>query len=260
MPMPMQLQTVGEIVRLLRTRRDLEQIELARACGWRDASAVSRIETDRIAPTRRTLIKLADNLGDGVVNGSSDDVRAWLFLAAGILPTADDIARVSESIPAIEGWAQPALVLDFGWNVWRANHPIISWLALPPDFVGSNLLEIMFGDTVRAHLGSWWTSAAVEALRQFRGETDNRRDQRWHRALLARLNADRRFAELWDAAVPTEPNELSLRTRESPNMDPVSIIRITLAGDPRLTLAQIVPEARSAHEVVTIVDPSVNLR
>ena len=56
----MQLETVGEIVRVLRSRLDLEQVELARACGWRDASAVSRIETDRIHPTRRTLLKLAE--------------------------------------------------------------------------------------------------------------------------------------------------------------------------------------------------------
>src|SRR5207247_1583867 len=99
----LQLETVGEIVRLLRTRRNLEQIELAQACGWRDASAVSRIETDRIRPTRRTLVKLADSLA-GDETGERHELRSWLFLAAGILPAREEIEALGVAIPAIESW------------------------------------------------------------------------------------------------------------------------------------------------------------
>src|ERR1051325_11655209 len=112
----MQLETVGEIVRTLRSRRDLEQVELARACGWRDASAVSRIETDRIRPTRRTLLKLAENLADPAVTGTAKEIRAWLFLAAGILPTASEVDELVLQIPDLESWQYPASVMDFGWH------------------------------------------------------------------------------------------------------------------------------------------------
>src|SRR6266542_5407852 len=127
----MQLETVEEIVRVLRSRLDLEQVELARACGWRDASAVSRIETDRIHPTRRTLLKLAENLSDPNVTGTDKEIRAWLFLAAGILPTVREVEELGSQIPSIEGWPQPATVMDFGWTLWRANERFREALGVP---------------------------------------------------------------------------------------------------------------------------------
>jgi transcriptional regulator with XRE-family HTH domain len=250
----MELQTVGEIVRLLRGRRDMEQIALARACGWRDASAVSRIETDRIAPTRRTLLKLAESLA-GDVNGSATEVRAWLFLAAGILPTREEVAAMQGAIPAIESWTQPALVMDLGWQVWRANPVFIHLLGFPPGFEGTNLLELIFGDAVRDHLGPSWRRAAAEALKQFRGETDHRAAQRWRRHLLADLQADADFKQLWNDCAPPDPNEIALRTRYSASMGSISMIRLTLAADPRLSIAQIVPEDQKAVQALAVASP-----
>jgi len=235
-----QLQTVGEIVRLLRGRRDLEQVELARACGWRDASAVSRIETDRIHPTRKTLIKLAENLADGSAGGSASDVRAWLFFAAGILPTSDDFARVEDSLPSIEGWTQPAVVMDFGWNIWRVNRSFEGFLSLPADYRGQNLFRILFSDQVRRQLGDSWEGFARESIGQFRGETDHRTGQRWHRALLSEMDLRPDFTRIWREVTPAPPTALQVRTRHSASRGDVSIVRMTLHSDPRLSLTHIV--------------------
>src|SRR5438445_12014885 len=140
----MQLETVGEIARVVRSRLGLEQVELARACGWRDASAVSRIETDRIHPTRRTLLKLADNLARPAVTGSPSEVRAWLFLAAGILPTAREVDELGDKIPDIDGLPHPASILDFGWYLWRANEWMVKGVGLPERHIGRHYVEMYF--------------------------------------------------------------------------------------------------------------------
>ena len=236
----LQLQTVGEIVRLLRGRRDLEQVELARACGWRDASAVSRIETDRIHPTRKTLVKLAENLANPARGQTSDDVLAWLYLAAGILPTPEDMSRVKAEIPVIERWSHAAVVLDFGWNIWGVNRAFTGWLPIPEGSEGRNMLSVMFGAQVRAQLGARWEMFAREAIIQFRGETDHRAEQRWRRALIADLSHDADFARLWDDVVPADVHDLQHRHRRAIDRGEFSVLRVPLWSEPRLTLVHII--------------------
>lgn len=242
----MQLRSVGEIVRVLRGRRHLEQLELARACGWRDASAVSRIETDRISPTRRTLLRLAENLADEATTGSVDEVRAWLFNAAGILPTKEDVERISDLLPAIEAWNQPALVIDFAWYVWRANTAYTRWLGFPPDYEGKNLLQLLFGDAVRAHLDGLWERAVSETVMLFRMDTEHRRDQRWYRTLLDTLSGDPDFARIWEQTAHTEPSG-SMDGRAPAS---ISILRLTLTAEPRLSLAQCLPDDQQTTQLL----------
>lgn len=249
----MQLETVGEIVRVLRSRLDLEQVELARACGWRDASAVSRIETDRIRPTRRTLIKLAESLSRDGTTGSSREVQAWLFLASGILPTADDVRAVDAELPAIESWGQPALIMDFGWHVWRANPLVARLLGLQPAHVGRNYLELLFepGGPLRTTLGHRWERAATTTLTDFRHDNDSRAGQRWHRKLLARLGELPDFKRLYETAVQTERRPIPNRLRAQLEEGTVAMLRFTVTADPRLLLTHIVPEdARMTREMM----------
>lgn len=251
----MQLETVGEIVRLLRSRRRLEQVELARACGWRDASAVSRIETDRVSPTRRTLLKLSESLAHEST-ASFEEVRSWLFLAAGILPTREDVAAIASALPAIEGWSQPAVVMDFGWNIWRANSYFLRWSGIPADHVGRNMVTLLFSEPVRAYLGTAWEIAGRELIAQFRAETVRRTEQRWHRALITLMNLDPDFARFWHETPVPEARGLYLRERPSKILGNISIIRLTLTADPRLTLTQMVPEDPLAAKNILGPDPA----
>lgn len=240
----MQLETVGEIVRVLRARRRLEQVELARACGWRDASAVSRIETDRIRPTRRTLVRLADSLADPDVPGSAAQVRSWLFYASGILPTAEEVRALGDAIPEIERWTQPALVIDMAWHVWRANTLFSRMLGLPDDVIGRNFLELFFepGGSVRGRVGEYWERGALQTLRQFRAENDRRARQRWYSTLVGRLERMPDFARLWHLASPRGPEEVAARFRQTTSIGTLALLRLPLTADPRLSVMHVVPE------------------
>ena len=239
----MQLETVGEIVRILRSRLDLEQVELARACGWKDASAVSRIETDRIRPTRRTLLKLAENLANPAVTGTPAEVRAWLFLAAGILPTAREVDELGERIPDIESLPHPASVMDFGWNLWRANEWLRKGAGLPERHIGRNYVELWFEEdgSVRKHFGELWFELASVLVGQFREDTVNRSEQRWYGKLLATLRPLPDFEAIWDGARSTDVNEVGW-SHTSLEGGMIGAVRSPLTADPRLIVGHILPE------------------
>jgi transcriptional regulator with XRE-family HTH domain len=243
-PPTMQLETVGETVRLLRSRLGLEQVELARACGWRDASAVSRIETDRIHPTRRTLAKLAENLSDPGRTGTTSEIRGWLFLAAGVLPTQREIDELAEQIPSIDDLPHPAALFDFAWTAWRANERLMAMTGLPPRFTGRNYVELFFqaDGPIRSHLGPTWEVATSLLLREFRRDTDRRMNERWHRKLLASLQQLPDFPRIWDSVVVTRDGKVSNWAQTSGNGASFAMVRTPLTADPRLIVGHIIPE------------------
>jgi transcriptional regulator with XRE-family HTH domain len=246
----MQLETVGEIVRVLRSRRGLEQVELARACGWRDASAVSRIETDRIKPTRRTLLKLSQNLADGTT-GPASEILAWLFQAAGVLPTPRDVEAVESQLPPIDRWIQPAILQDFGWYTWRANEPFRALTGLPERYVGRNYLEMLFeaGGSMRARLADRWERVAKMAVQEFRIQTDRRASQRWHRKLLVTLEPLPDFARIWGTAgIVAAAGIVFNWSRSSTEVGSIGMMRSHVIADPRLWVTQLVPEDASGNE------------
>ncbi|HJT36973.1 MAG TPA: helix-turn-helix domain-containing protein [Actinomycetota bacterium] len=245
----MQLETVGEIVRVLRSRMELEQVELARACGWRDASAVSRIETDRIHPTRRTLLKLAENLAKPGVTGTPSEVRAWLFLAAGILPTAREVDELGSKLPDINSWTHPASVMDFGWHLWRTNDLFVKGLGLPDKHIGRNYIEMFFEDNgpVRKQFGPIWSDLAQILVSQFRADTERREGQRWFVKLRATLSALPDFDRMWANADPAGARVFGW-THASVDGGMVGAVRSHLTADPRLIVGQILPEDSDGRE------------
>jgi transcriptional regulator with XRE-family HTH domain len=239
----MRLETVGEIVRVLRSRLGLEQVELARACGWRDASAVSRIEKEHIHPTRRTLLKLAKHLADPAITGTPEEIRAWLFLAAGILPTARDVDELGARMPDIETLPHPASVFDFGWNVWRANALFRRGIGLPEKYVGRNYVEMFFerNGSIRKQLGDLWVALAAVLIGQFREDTVDRTKQRWFGKLLTTLLTLPDFEEIWSKAAPAGADEL-IWSHTSVDGGMVGAVRSELLADPRLIVGHVIPE------------------
>lgn len=247
----MQLQTVGEVVRVLRSRLGLEQVELARACGWRDASAVSRIETDRIHPTRRTLLKLAENLAKPDITGTPSEVRAWLFLAAGILPTAREIEELGDKLPDISSWSYPASIMDFGWYLWRANDLFAKGLGLPEKFVGRHYVEMFFEENgaIRQQFGDIWNGLAQVTVSTFRADCEHRRGQRWFVKLRATLSRLPDFERMWNSA-GASPESVVGWSSTSVDGGKVGGVRAQLTADPRLLVGQLMPDDEAGRELM----------
>jgi transcriptional regulator with XRE-family HTH domain len=247
----LQAETVGEVVHVLRVRLGLEQGALARKCGWGEASVVSRIEKGRINPKRSTLLKLADNLADPAVTGTSAEVGAQLFLVAGILPTRLEIGDLGARIPDIDLLPQPTIVMDFGWYLWRANERLQEGLGLPDGHVGRNYLEILFedGGLVRKHLGDLWRSVASWVVSDFRRDTAGRRSQHWFSELLATLRTLPDFEKLWKSAVPPDENVFGW-SQATVHGGTIGAFRARLAADPRLIVGRILPVDLRGRDVM----------
>jgi transcriptional regulator with XRE-family HTH domain len=245
----MQLETVGEVVRVLRSRLGLEQVELARKCGWRDASAVSRIETDRIHPTRRTLLKLADNLSKPDVTGTAAEVRALLFLAAGNLPTAREIEELGDKLPDIASWSYPASIMDFGWYLWRANDLFTKGLGLPEKHIGRHYVEMFFEEDgpIRKQFGDIWGDLAQITVSNFRADTEHRTQQRWFVKLRASLGRLPDFEPMWNKAVGSTESVMGWSST-SVDGGKVGGLRAQITADPRLIVGQLVPDDEAGRE------------
>lgn len=224
----MRLETVGEIVRTLRARKDLDQIDLAKACGWRDASAVSRIETDRITPTRRTLTKLSDALS-GPQTLPPEQIYATLLAAIGTLPSRDDVEQMRANKPAIERWRGPTYILDQAWNAWATNAACLERLGFPQNAVGRNVLELYLEDgSCRRAVGQAWPAVMDGLLARFRRETVRHEERRWYRALMSKLQTYPGFAASWERSAVNGAHDLALRVPFEP--------------DPRFTIVSVVAD------------------
>jgi hypothetical protein len=188
-------------------------------------------------------LKLAENLADPSVTGTVAEVRAWLFLAAGILPTAREVDELGDRIPNIEDLPHPASVMDFGWNVWRTNEWLRKGAGLPEKHIGRNYVEVWFeeGSSVRKHFGSLWLDFASVLVSQFREDTARRSEQRWFGKLLTTLRTLPDFEEIWNNAGSEDVNAFGW-SHTSIEGGMIGAVRSPLTADPRLIVGHIVPE------------------
>jgi len=194
-------------------------------------------------------LKLADNLARPDVTGTPSEVRAWLFLAAGILPTAREVDELGDKIPDIDGLPHPASIMDFGWYLWRANEWMVKGVGLPERHIGRHYVEMYFeeGGSIRAHLGGLWPELAPVLVAQFRDETVRRTEQRWFRKIHAHLCTLPDFERMWSTATES-PSGAYGWSRTPVEGGIIGAVRAPLTADPRLIVGQIVPEDSDGRE------------
>jgi transcriptional regulator with XRE-family HTH domain len=216
---------LGHLLRHWRSVRGKSQLDLASDAGT-TPRYVSFVETGRAQPSRQMVLRLAQAL-DVPLRERND-----LLLAAGFAPlysveplTSPSMARVDEVI----GWLLdhhdpfPAVVLDRGWNLVRANHGAAQLFGrlFAPDAVPSeaNVLGLVIEPgPVRRSLRNW--AVVVPALlERARREAVGGVFDRDTAELLARLR------ERPDVA------ELLARPDVSPPDVPVVDLRFGLGGD-----------------------------
>ena len=114
---------IGELLRGWRGRRRLSQLELALESGI-SARHLSFVENGRSAPSRETVLRLAEELGLPLRE------RNHLLLAAGYAPVYPETALDSPEMSAVRGAVRqvlkghepyPAVAVDRGWNLVDAN-------------------------------------------------------------------------------------------------------------------------------------------
>jgi transcriptional regulator with XRE-family HTH domain len=206
---------VGDLLRYWRGVRRMSQLELAAEAGTTPRH-VSFVETGRSQPSRQMVVRLSRALDIPLRE------RNGLLRAAGYAPLysaerldAPQLARVEAALAAMLAQHEPfpAVVLDAGWDVVRANGAatdLFAALAAPEPLPAvPNVLRLVLGPgPVRSRVRNWDT-VAPGLLDRARREAVGGVTDPATAALLDRLRADPALAALVarppDAAPPGGP-------------------------------------------------------
>ena len=154
--------TFGDSVRYWRRVRAMSQLDLA-AAAMTTSRHMSFLETGRSKPSREMVLRLADALEVPLRD------RNGLLLAAGFAPLyphrqLDDptLARVEEALDRMLNQHDPfpAVVMDRGWNLLRANDGAqrlfgLMWAPRAVPDAGNVLRLILEPGPVRSHIANW---------------------------------------------------------------------------------------------------------
>ena len=154
--------TFGDLVRYWRRVRTMSQLDLA-ATAMTTSRYMSFLETGRAKPSRDMVLRLADALEVPLRD------RNGLLLAAGFAPLyphreLDDptLAQVTVALDRMLGQHEPfpAVVMDRGWNLLRANGGAQRLFGRmfapePAPEAGNVLCLILEPGPVRSHIANW---------------------------------------------------------------------------------------------------------
>lgn len=109
--------TLGGLIKDYRLQKNISQLEIAFALGWKETSRLSRIEQGRVGnPSRELLDRLSD------IMKLEENERGTLFLAGGYLPTEKETVQMRISCDSlVQQWEYPLYVLDFSWRLLHWN-------------------------------------------------------------------------------------------------------------------------------------------
>jgi transcriptional regulator with XRE-family HTH domain len=211
LPEPEPAAGLGDLLRHWRAVRRISQLDLASMAGT-TPRYVSFVETGRARPSREMVLRLARALDVPLRE------RNGLLLAAGFAPLypvaplgSAQLGRVEAALTSMldQHEPYPAVVMDRGWNVLRANRGarLLFGRLLAPDPMPepANVLRLMIEPgPVRRSVLNW--DAVVNALLERAGrEAVGGVFDRDTADLVRRLRARPDVAEVLADPVPTTP-------------------------------------------------------
>src|SRR3989338_10119232 len=104
--------TLGGLLKDYRLQKNISQLEISFAVGWKEPSRLSRIEQGRVGRPKRVLLeKIMDSMK------LSQEERNRLLLTGGYLPTDEEVENLRARIKTmVDQWQYPASVMDFTWR------------------------------------------------------------------------------------------------------------------------------------------------
>jgi len=205
--------SLGGLLKDYRLQKNLSQLEIAFALGWKDTSRLSRIEQGRVGSPSRKLI-------DRLVNAMElkDEKKNDLLLVGGYLPTESEIKKIrQETNDIIVEWPYSAVIYDFSWRIIHHNKAAIQLYRIN-DVVEKfiidkhpNLLEIVFDPnfTQNANLKgeeiNKWHKFLLTFVLRYRYAQRTRTKEKWYTELIQRLMNNELFRTIWLKTQKTQP-------------------------------------------------------
>jgi len=115
--------SLGGLLKDYRLQKNVSQMEIAFALGWKDGARISRIEQGHIEKPDRDLIEKICLILELKPQESNS-----LLLVGGFLPTQKEITYIRKKTHSlINSWNYPVGVRDFSWRIIHANSMMIKF-------------------------------------------------------------------------------------------------------------------------------------
>lgn len=212
--------TLGGLLKDYRLQKNISQLEISFAVGWKEPSRLSRIEQGRVGrPKMELLNKIMAAMK------LDEEERNRLLMAGGYIPTQEETEKVRKAIqPILKDWQYPAIIYDFTWRLVDMNKQakhLYGPVKEQRNGMMPHMLEVLFDEknvqmkSRDAHGIEEWHSFLLWTLIQFKHAQKSRTREKWFTLLIGKLMNIDLFRTLWSKAnVRDEQGKKSYYTRE----------------------------------------------
>lgn len=260
--------TLGGLIKDYRMQKNISQLEIAFALGWKEPSRLSRIEQGKIsAPSRELIEQLAKAMK------LDDKEKNQLLLTGGYLPTDEEIAAFRNTAGVqLENFPYPASARDFSWRIICVNNKFSDLFGLSDEFseriLQNNLwkLEVMFHSSFQSnyafdeHDNYKRKEFLGVVLSHFYHSQRNHTHEKWYQELIKRMMDNLIFRELWIDVQHTviQPSTIEnffdkdfFKTRDGNSLH-LYYFALPAFNDPRFSVELHVPANRDAFDYLSL--------
>lgn len=245
--------SLGGLLKDYRLQKNIPQMEIAFALGWKDTSRLSRIEQGIVEKPPRELI---DRICQ--VMKLTEQEKNNLLFVGNYLPTKQEVDAVRKKLEKyIEQWPYPANIYDFCWRIILFNKKTMKILGIKNEAqrqkvysVTPTAIEMVFDPAYvqNQHLIGKevvvWHKNLLRFLTHFKNLQKTITKDPWYIATIKRMMNNSLFRRLWMQVERGETEFVTTRYGEKIFIHPddtkkrlnFTIFVVPLLNDPRFEL------------------------
>lgn len=244
--------SLGGLLKDYRLQRNIAQMEVAFALGWKDTSRLSRIEQGVVEkPPRELIDKICARLN------LKDQEKNTLLLEGNYLPTQQEIDQIRKENEAyLEEWPYPAVLYDFCWRLILINKKTMRLLGMNEKDrqkmyeITPSAIEIVFDEKyvqnkyLKGEEKEVWHANLLRFLVHYKNLQKSIVRDKWYLAMMKRMMDIDLFRELWKKAQSPDIDFVTTRFGRKIFVSPedhnkrlkFNIFVVPLMKDPRFEL------------------------
>lgn len=257
--------TFGGLIKDLRLQKNLSQLEVSVAMGWKDGSILSRIEQGvTTKPTKEVIEKIS------IILELTKREKNELLLAGNYLPEAGEIKKIRNDIDLlINDWEYPVTAYDFSWRIIHEN-TVCKYIYYESDAEARkveidtpNVFELNFDEAYSQNKYSKKSKSNGIEEELVQSLTQYRIDQKSHNAeeninnLIKKLLPNERFRSTWERTQNADHGKMIenytfadyvIPARGEKTKLSFHLFNVPLLNDPRITIEFHTPANKETFE------------
>lgn len=243
--------TLGGLIKNFRLQKNLSQLEVSFALGWKEPSRLSRIEQGVNRNPPRLLI-------NDIIEAMklSEEEKNEVLIAGNYLPSEKEITSAQKKAHRLlKEWPFPAYVMDYSWRVIYMNQKMYELYEIPAKIQEAientqpNLIDLLFQSKFSISQLQQ-EDFLLKVLIEFQYEQKERTKETWYKDLIRRNMRNEMFKDLWvksqktrleyNFTTPILQNVSKMKEKRRKHLN-FYIFPIKISEDPRFHIISLSP-------------------